>query len=97
VVERQKSEPFDNRRVLESNCQDDVTDLRQACRVFMREFLQIGNIEVFLVSLTIASACNNVLQRWFLKPDTIGLIPTGGYTCNKKYSKKAIMWLRHME
>jgi hypothetical protein len=63
----------------------------------MREFLQIGNIEVFLVSLTIASACNKVLQRWFLKPDTIGLIPTGGYTCNKKYSKKAIMWLRHME
>jgi len=97
LYERQKSEPFDNRRVLESYYQDDVTVLRQACRVFRREFLQIENIEVFLESLTIASACNKLLRRKFLKPDTIGLIPTGGYTCNNKYSKKAIMWLLHME
>jgi hypothetical protein len=32
-----------------------------------------------------------------LRPDTIGLIPTAGYTCNNKYSKKAIMGLLHME
>ena len=30
-------------------------------------------------------------------PDTIGLIPTGWYNFNNKYSKKAIMWLLHME
>ena len=54
-------------------------------------------IEVFLESLTIASACNKVSRRKFFKPDTIGLIPTGGYTCNNQYSKKAIMWLLHME
>ena len=95
--EAHKSQPFHNKQVLETYCQDDVTVLRQACRVFRREFLQIGNIEVFLESLTIASACNKVLRRKFLKPDTIGMIPTGGYTCNKKYSKKAIMWLLHME
>ena len=76
--EAQKSRPFHNKQVLETYCQDDVTVLRQACRVFRREFLQIGNIEVFLESLTIASACSKVLRRKFLKPDTIGLIPTGG-------------------
>jgi hypothetical protein len=38
-----------------------------------------------------------VLRRKFLKTGTIGLIPTGGYTCNNKYSKKAIMWLLNME
>jgi len=38
-----------------------------------------------------------VLRKRFLQPDTIGLIPTGGYTCNKKYSKKALVWLLHME
>ena len=38
-----------------------------------------------------------MLRRRFLKPDTIGLIPTEGYTCNNKYSKKVIMWLLHME
>jgi len=38
-----------------------------------------------------------VSLRKFLKLDTIGLILTGGYTCNNKYSKKANMWLPHME
>jgi len=95
--ESQRSETFDNRHVLESYFQDDVTVLRQACRVFRREFMQIGHIDVFVESITIASACNKVLRKRFLKPDTIGLIPTGGYTCNNRYSKKALMWLLHME
>ena len=37
----QKFKVFDNRKVLEQYCQDDVTVLRQACRVFRREFLEI--------------------------------------------------------
>ena len=80
--ESQKSEEpiFDNRRVLEIYCQDDVTVLRQACRVFRDEFMQIRNLEVFLESITIASACNKFLRNRFLQPDTMGLIPTGGYT-----------------
>ena len=51
----------------------------------------------FLESINIASACNKVLRKRFLQPDTMGLIPTGGYTCNKNYSNKAMMWLLHME
>ena len=82
---------FDNRRVLETYCQDDVAVLRQACRVFRREFLQVGNIDVFHESVTIASACNKLLRKLFLNPDTIGLIPAGGYSGNVNYSKKAIM------
>jgi hypothetical protein len=45
--ETHKSQPFHNKDALETNCQDDVTLLRQACRVFRCEFLQIGNIEIF--------------------------------------------------
>jgi G:T-mismatch repair DNA endonuclease (very short patch repair protein) len=30
-------------------------------------------------------------------PETIGLIPAGGYSLNNKYSKKALMWLLHIE
>ena len=37
--ESQRSANFKNRHVLESYCQDDVTVLRQACRVFWREFM----------------------------------------------------------
>jgi G:T-mismatch repair DNA endonuclease (very short patch repair protein) len=57
----------------------------------------IANIDVFQESVTIASACNKVLRKLFLKHDTIGLIPTGGYTGNKNYSRKAMMWLLYRE
>jgi hypothetical protein len=76
--EGQKNRVFDNKLFLEKYYQDDVTVLKQACQIFRREFIEIGNIEVFLESFTIASACNKVLRRKFLKPDTIGLISDGG-------------------
>jgi G:T-mismatch repair DNA endonuclease (very short patch repair protein) len=95
--DEQKGKVFDNRHVLEQYCHDDVTVLRQACQIFRREFIEIGNIEVFLESVTIASACNKVLRKKFLKPETVGLIPPGGYSANQRYSKKALMWLLHME
>jgi len=82
---------FDNRRVLEAYHQDDVIVLRQACQVFRQEYMQIGNIEVLVEAITIASACNKVLRKRFLKPHTIGLIPKAGYTWNINYSKKALM------
>jgi len=79
--EKHKSQIFNIEQVLEAYCQDDITVLRPACRVFRREFLKIGNIEVFIEYQTIASACNKLLRRTILKPGTIGLIPAGGYTC----------------
>jgi hypothetical protein len=61
-----KKEVFDNRRVLESYCQAGVTVLRDVCRIFRRHFLQIGNVEVFLESMAIASAHNKVFRKKFL-------------------------------
>jgi hypothetical protein len=58
--------------------------------------MEIGNIEVLLEAVT-ASAYNKVLRKKFLKPETIGLLPVGGYSTNNRYSKKALMWLLHME
>jgi hypothetical protein len=91
--QEQMSEVFDNRRVLESYCQDDVTVLKQACRNFRGEFMRVGNIDVFHQSVIIASACNKVFWKLFLKPHTIGLITTGGYRGNVNYRKKVMMWL----
>ena len=65
--------------------------LREACQVFRREFLQVGKIDVFQESITSASACNKVLRKLFLKPDSIRLFPAGGYSGNVNYSKKALM------
>jgi len=93
---KNKSPRFSITGVLESYCQD-VTVLRQARQVFRREFIQIRNIEVFLEAIAIASACKKVLRKRFLKPDTIGLFITGGYSGNVKHSKKALMWLVYRE
>jgi len=38
-----------------------------------------------------------VLRKKFLKPETIGLLPPGGYSANNRYSKKALLWLLHMD
>jgi len=92
----QKHKVFDNRRVLEQYCQDDVTALRQACQIFRRDFMDVANVDIFLESSTIASACNKDLRKGFLKPETIGLLPKGGYSCNQNYSKKALMWNLNM-
>jgi len=78
--ESQRSETIDNKHVLESYCQDDVTVLTKACRVFRLEIMQTGHIDVSVESVTIAPACNKFLRKRFLKPDTIGIIPMGWYT-----------------
>jgi len=77
---RKSEEPFENRRVLETYCQNDVSAPRQTCRVFRRNFMHIGNIEVFLESKTKSSACNKLFRKRILQSDTIGLIPIKGYT-----------------
>jgi len=59
----EKNRVFDNKLVLEKYCRVDVTVLRQACPNFRREFIEIGNIEVFLESFTVASPCNKVLRK----------------------------------
>jgi len=66
--EERRDEVFDNRRVLEQYCQDDVTVLREPCQVFRRDFMEIGNVDVFLEAVTIASACNKVFRKQFTKP-----------------------------
>ena len=60
-------------------CQEDVIVLREACCVLRREFIQIGNIDVFLKSVTIASACNKVMRKRFAKtqhdkPSSVGRV-----------------------
>ena len=54
---------FDNQLMVERYCQAHMTALGKACRTFHGHFLQIGIVDVFLESLTIASACNRVLRK----------------------------------
>ncbi|XP_055374404.1 uncharacterized protein LOC129607410 [Condylostylus longicornis] len=74
-------------------CVNDVTILTQSCLKFREMFLKQCNVEPFLETTTIASACNLAFRRNFLKEDTISLIPKHGYRNSDNQSKVAIQWL----
>ena len=52
---------------------------------------EVGKFDVLLKYFKIASTCNKVLRKLFLKPKALGLIPTGGDCGNINYSKKGLM------
>jgi len=51
-------------------------------------------VDPFLVSLTIAPACNHVFRKNFLRPRTIGIVPHGGYNRKENQSVIALKWLK---
>ena len=63
---------------MESYCQFDVSVLQEAFRVFSCEFIEIGNIDVFLEHVTLASACNKGMRKRFLKPNRLTLFFRAG-------------------
>ena len=78
---------------LKTYCVQDVQVLRHACLAFMRLFETETGVNPFLESITIASACNTVFRKNFLKENTISLIPRNGYRWADKQSLEAIRWL----
>ncbi|KAK5650288.1 hypothetical protein RI129_001317 [Pyrocoelia pectoralis] len=78
-------------------CLMDVKILVKGCLQFRSMFMSQNKVDPFEESTTIASACNKVFRRLFLKENTIGLIPKGGYRRADKQSKVAIQWLRWVE
>ena len=64
-------------------CQSEVDILRHCCMDFRKLFR----------SLTIASACNLVFRKKFLKEETIAIIPPNGYRPLDKHSVLALKWL----
>lgn len=71
-------------------CESDVTILREADMELRELFLSETGVDPLVQATTIASACNLVYRRNFLKPDTIGLIQPGGYRRHEKQSVIAI-------
>ena len=77
--EEQKRKIFHNKEELLSYCMDDVDVLRQACCAFRNLFFKLVKTDPFRQALTISSISNKVFRTMFLKPDTVGIIPRGGY------------------
>jgi len=66
----------------------------KSCLKFRDMFMEETTVDPFLKSLTIASACNIVFRKLFLKKDTIGIIPNNGYHPGDNQSAMALKWLK---
>ncbi|XP_031342995.1 uncharacterized protein LOC116170631, partial [Photinus pyralis] len=88
-----KDNIFDMQKEIVSYCISDVNILTLACLKFRELLIKSGNVCPYTEACTIASACNKLFRRNFLKTDTIGLIPRQGYRYRDNQSKVAIHWL----
>lgn len=88
-----KNDIFDMKKEIVKYCRADVDILTAACIKFRRDFLTMCNVCPFTEATTIASACNLVFRRNFLKPASIGIIPNKGYRKGDNQSQIAIQWL----
>lgn len=76
---KQQAKQFNFKEELISYCESDVDILKNGALRFQDIFKAETGIDPYAVSITIASACNYVFRKLFLKPHTIGLMPPGGY------------------
>ncbi|VEN56957.1 unnamed protein product [Callosobruchus maculatus] len=84
---------FDFQNEITQYCVSDVDILTQSCLKFREMLIEETGVCPFMEAVTIASACNIVYRRNFLKPNTIGIIPKGGYRMRNNQSTLAIKWL----
>ena len=71
--------------------------LKLACIAFRKSFLENGKVCPFTEATTIASTCMRVYRKNFLKPYTVGILPSRGYRFNDNQSAVALKWLVWME
>ena len=88
--EGQKDKIFCNKQELLAYCIDDVNVLRQACCALRNLFLKLVKMDPFRQAITISSICNKVFRTMFLKSDTVGIIPRGGYRIGDRQSVEAL-------
>ena len=88
-----KEHVFDFQAEILRYCQSDVDILRRCCLEFRELFREITDVDPFARCLTIASACNLVFRKTFLKENTIAVIPPCGYKPENKQSVIALKML----
>ncbi|KAF4525159.1 hypothetical protein B566_EDAN014664 [Ephemera danica] len=88
---------FDFKREIIAYCKDDVTVLRRGVTAYCNLCREIALVDPLREALTLASVCLLAFRRSFLRPDTIGLIPPGGYRMLDTQSHSALMWLNYKE
>ncbi|XP_035219129.1 uncharacterized protein LOC118192299 [Stegodyphus dumicola] len=83
---------FDFQEEILTYCRSDVDILRRCCVEFRNQFLEITGVDPFCY-ITIASACMAVYRSRHIIPNTIAMIPVGGYINRTNHSPDCIRWL----
>ena len=101
-VEKVKKGKWDLQKELLKYCINDVDILRKCCMQFRKMFMDVTKtspedpgVDPLDEPITIASACNRVLRRNFLEPETFAIIPPNGYGPGQNFSRDSIRWLNH--
>lgn len=92
--EQQRGKQFDFQKEICEYCESDVEVLTRCCLKFRQMFLDIGGIDPFVESITIASACSKYYRMHHLPANTIAVVPHGGYRKEQKQSVIALKWLK---
>ena len=103
--EKQKDKLFGLQ--LKDYCISDVDILAKSCLTYRDIFLDVTRSEhiendigdksdPFQHCFTIASVCNLVYRRNFMKTKTIALIPEYGLNLGQNHSHKQLLWLKYI-
>ena len=72
-------------RDLHKYCHSDVDILRKGSLAFRALLKDMFGVDPFLCATTIASTCMFVFRKCFLLPESIGIVPHGGYRRGDKH------------
>ncbi|KAK3701805.1 hypothetical protein QZH41_005164 [Actinostola sp. cb2023] len=93
----QLGKTFHLQEELKHYCQQDVILLKRGVLEARRIFLDVTGFDPFVKCITLASACMWSYRYRFMPPNSIGIIPQGGYTPQDIQSLKAKKWLWRLE
>ena len=91
--ELHKNDRFQLKEELTRYCRSDIRILMQSVLRFRELFMDITGVDMCLYT-TIAACCLATYRSIFLKENTIGLTPLGGYHYRYHYSKIALKWIK---
>ena len=92
---KEKSDSVES--VFNLHCSNDARILRLASQCLIDLFLVDCDVHHFVEVPTLASACNLVFRRTFLKANTVGLMPALGYAARYVESKIEVQMLSFLD
>ncbi|KAK3090742.1 hypothetical protein FSP39_014241 [Pinctada imbricata] len=90
----QRREEFNFAKEMEEYCRSDVDILRRCCGKFRDTLLSLVKVDPFMECITFASTANLAFRRNFMPRETVAILPPEGYSPERKYSIKALRWLK---